>query len=98
MIRRIFLLPVMFAGLVATAAHIAPASANPSILVDVATGRVIESDDPFQRWFPASLTKLMTTYVVFRAIEAGEIAFSSPVRISKDAAKLPPSKMGYKPG
>jgi D-alanyl-D-alanine carboxypeptidase len=74
------------------------AAANPSILIDTATGRVIESEDPFQRWYPASLTKLMTTYVVFRAIQAGEITFSSPVTISKKAAKLPPSKMGYPVG
>ena len=97
--RRLLLLSVTLASVAASAVlHIGQASANPSILVDTATGRVIESDDPFQRWYPASLTKLMTTYVVFRAIQAGEITFSSPVTISKKAAKLPPSKMGYPVG
>ncbi|MDQ6432611.1 D-alanyl-D-alanine carboxypeptidase family protein [Mesorhizobium sp. LHD-90] len=95
MIRRSLILSALIA---ATALHAAPAAANPSIVFDVATSRVIESDDPFQRWYPASLSKLMTTYVVFRAIQAGEVTFSSPVRISKAASQLPPSKMGYPPG
>ncbi len=71
------------------------AFANPSILIDVTSGQVIESDDALHRWYPASLTKLMTTYVAFRAIQAGEVTLSSPIRISKAAAALPPSKMGY---
>ena len=76
----------------------APALANPSILIDANTGRVLESEDATRRWYPASLSKLMTTYVAFRAIQAGEVTLDSPVRISKAAANLPPSKMGYKPG
>ena len=40
----------------------------------------------------------MTTYVVFRAIQAGEVQLARPIEISKKAAKEPPSKMGYKPG
>ncbi len=98
MMRRILLFSLAISSMVATSLHALPALATPSILIDTQTGRVIESDDPFQRWFPASLTKLMTTYVVFRAIHRGEITFSSPVTISKTAAKLPPSKMGYQPG
>ncbi|MBX3568487.1 MAG: D-alanyl-D-alanine carboxypeptidase [Rhizobiaceae bacterium] len=92
---RRLLLPLALA-----AAHLAtaPALAGPSIVFDVATGKVIESDDAMHRWYPASLTKLMTTYVVFRAIRAGELTFSSPIAISREATKLPPSKMGYKAG
>lgn len=74
------------------------ASANPSLLIDTRTNQVIESESPFQRWYPASLTKLMTTYVAFRAVEAGEVSLTSPVIISKKAAKQPPSKMGYPVG
>ena len=76
----------------------ASAGAGPSLLFDAKTGQVIESDNPFQRWYPASLTKLMTTYVAFRAVQAGEVTLASPVRISKNAANEPPSKMGYQPG
>ena len=75
-----------------------PAAAGPSILFDAASGRVIESDNAFQRWYPASLTKLMTTYVAFRAVQSGEVTLLSPVLVSKKAANEPPSKMGFAPG
>ena len=75
-----------------------PAHAGPSIVFDVGTGRVLGYDDAFQRWYPASLTKLMTAYVTFRAIEAGELDLASPIKVSKNSASEPPSKMGFKPG
>ena len=84
------------AGLSVTA--LASASANPSIAVDVGTGKVYEQHEAFQRWYPASLTKLMTVYVVFRALQSGQVTLDSPVRMTVRAAKEPPSKMGYKPG
>ncbi|WLS03454.1 D-alanyl-D-alanine carboxypeptidase family protein [Shinella oryzae] len=72
--------------------------AGPRMLVDVNTLQVIEHEDAFQRWYPASLTKLMTAYTVFRAVKAGEITLDSPVTMSKHAAAEPPSKMYFKPG
>ncbi len=75
-----------------------PAAAGPSLVVDLDGGRVLSQEDAFQRWYPASLSKLMTAYVVFRAVAAGEVTLTSPVRITKNAAKEPPSKMGYPPG
>ncbi len=74
------------------------AEANPSIAVDVGNGKVLSQEDAFQRWYPASLTKLMTAYVTFRALQSGQMTLNSPVRISARAAKEPPSKMGYRPG
>jgi len=88
-------LGVATVGLVALAAT---ANAGPSLLFDASTGQVIESEDAFARWYPASLTKLMTTYVAFRAVEAGEMTLQSPVRVSSEAAKEPPSKMAYPVG
>ncbi|MCO5064801.1 MAG: D-alanyl-D-alanine carboxypeptidase [Rhizobiaceae bacterium] len=76
----------------------APALANPSMLFDLQSGRVIHHQEAFQRWYPASLTKLMTAYVTFRAIEAGELTLDSPIRVSKKAASQIPAKMGYQPG
>ena len=76
----------------------APASAGPSIVIDAATGQVLSHDNAFQRWYPASLTKLMTAYVTFRAIQGGELELTSPIKVSKNSASEPPSKMGYKPG
>ena len=86
------------AGLAVLLAGAGAAHAGPAVLVDLGTGKVLEHEDAFAPWYPASLTKLMTTFVLFRAIKAGEITLSSPVRISERAAKEPPSKMGYKPG
>jgi D-alanyl-D-alanine carboxypeptidase len=73
-------------------------SATPSLLFDLSDGRVISHEEAFQRWYPASLTKLMTAYVTFRAIQAGELQLDSPITVSKKAAKEPPSKSGFKPG
>jgi D-alanyl-D-alanine carboxypeptidase len=86
------------AALLFTASQASIANANPRMLVDVNTLQVIEHEDAFQRWYPASLTKLMTAYTVFRAIKAGEISFESPVVMTKNAAAEPPSKMYFKPG
>lgn len=73
-------------------------AAGPSIVVDVASGKVLEHKDAFKRWYPASLTKLMTAYVVFRQVKTGKMTMESPVTISRIASKAPPSKMYFKPG
>ena len=77
---------------------VAAFAAGPSIVVDVKTGKVLEHKDAFQLWYPASLTKLMTAYVVFRQVEAGKIALDDKITVSAAAAKAPPSKMHFKPG
>ncbi len=82
----------------ALALDLGAAAASPTLVFDVNTGKVFEHGEAFQRWYPASLTKLMTVYVAFRAVKAGEIEFSSPIRITRHAASEPPSKMGYKTG
>lgn len=92
------MLSLGIATLAFAAATIGPASAGPTLLFDAGTGQVLESEDAFARWYPASLTKLITAYVAFRAVEAGEVTLQSPVRVSRHAANEPPSKMGYPPG
>jgi len=72
--------------------------ATPYISVDVQTGEVLAHAQAFDRWYPASLTKMMTAYVAFKAIEAGEISLDTPITLSAAAAKLPPSRSGYKAG
>ncbi|MGV3550281.1 D-alanyl-D-alanine carboxypeptidase family protein [Rhizobium sp.] len=85
-------------GAVLSAGVVAPAVAGPHLLVDIKTGKVMEHEDAFQKWYPASLTKLMTAYVAFRQIKAGKLALSTPIVMSKLAASEPPSKIGLKPG
>ncbi|MBN9077616.1 MAG: D-alanyl-D-alanine carboxypeptidase [Rhizobiales bacterium 65-79] len=84
--------------LVLASPAISPALAGPSLLFDVNDSRVLEHQDAFARWYPASLTKLMTAYVAFKAIGAGEVTLQSPIRMTKNSASQPPSKMGFKPG
>jgi D-alanyl-D-alanine carboxypeptidase len=74
------------------------AAANPVVVVDVASGRVIAHQEAFRKWYPASLTKLMTAYVTFQAIRRGQVSLDSVVVMSKHAADQPASKMYFKPG
>lgn len=76
----------------------APAAANPTLLLDLTDGRVLQQQDAYRRWHPASLTKLMTAYVTFKALRAGELTLESPIKVSKKALRQPPSKMGYPVG
>lgn len=98
--RRYFRIPALVSAALLLALFFATVarSAGPTIVVDVNSGKVLEHKDAFQRWYPASLTKLMTAYVVFRQVQAGNLSMQSPVTISKKAAAAPPSKMHFKPG
>lgn len=91
-------LKLLLAGAVALPALSASAFANPSMLFELETGKIIEHQDAFKRWYPASLSKLMTAYVTFRAIAAGEAQLDSPIKVTKHSAGEPPSKMGFKAG
>ncbi|MCB1385421.1 MAG: D-alanyl-D-alanine carboxypeptidase [Nitratireductor sp.] len=68
---------------------------GPYLVIDAATGGVLAEKNATDRWYPASLTKLMTTYVALREVKAGHITLQSPVRISPNAEREPPSKMGF---
>ena len=79
----------------------APAIAEHSpvyIVVDLDAGKVIDHSGAGKLWQPASVTKLMTTYIAFKAMRAGQLTPESRVVVTKNALKEPPSKMGYKVG
>ncbi|MEL7213453.1 MAG: serine hydrolase [Pseudomonadota bacterium] len=77
-----------------------PAMAAPyaAMVMDARTGEVLHSRNADTRLHPASLTKMMTLYVAFEAIERGEISLDTKVRISKKAAAEIPSKLGLRAG
>ena len=79
----------------ATAAAPAPYAA---MVMDARTGKVLHSRNADTKLHPASLTKMMTLYVAFDAIENGEISLDTMVTISRKAASEPPSKLGLKTG
>lgn len=74
------------------------AQAAPLLLVDARTYDVLYADDAGQPWHPASLTKMMTSYVAFTAIKEGRITLDTPITISRRAWNLPPSKSGLAVG
>lgn len=84
--------------LCAIAAPTFTAQAAVHIVVDLEAGTVLEHKDAAKLWHPASVTKLMTAYVTFKALKAGELTLESPVVVSQNALNEPPSKMGYKVG
>lgn len=68
------------------------------VLLDVATGNVIAQSNMDNQLEPASLTKLMSTYVVFSALKNKTINLDDEVRISETAWKAEGSRMFIKPG
>ncbi len=69
-----------------------------SIVVDAATGNVLEAVNADQPRHPASLTKMMTLYLTFEALRDRRIALNQVVPVSAHAASMEPSKLGLVPG
>ena len=80
------------------AASPAWASKYASIVIDMETGQVLHDRDADETRHPASLTKVMTLYLVFDAIESGKLKLSDRLTVSKAAARAQPSKLGLKAG
>ncbi|MBU3261126.1 serine hydrolase [Roseovarius sp. PS-C2] len=76
----------------------AAAAPYAALVMDARSGEVLHSRNADTRLHPASLTKMMTLYIVFEAVENGEISLDSPVKISSHAASEPPSKLGLRAG
>jgi D-alanyl-D-alanine carboxypeptidase len=71
---------------------------NAALLIDASSGEVIQSQQANALWYPASLTKLMTAFMVFKAVEAGKVDWESEITISANAAGQSPTKFGFKTG
>ena len=82
----------------ALALGVGEASATPALVVDVDTGQTLFERDATAPWYPASLTKLMTTYVALQAVRDGRLTLDTPLTMSARAANMPASKMGFRPG
>src|SRR3954469_5574312 len=85
-----FALSALWAGAVSAAA--------PALVVDVDSGKVLYAERATDPWFPASITKLMTTYVALDMVRSGRASMDQLLTLSPEAAAQPPSKMGFKPG
>ncbi len=78
---------------------IAPVSGKYSaIVVDGNTGSVLYDADSTATRFPASLTKMMTLYLLFEAMDARRVGIDTEIPVSAYAASRPPTKIGFRPG
>ncbi len=103
--KQFFLILTVFA--VFTGALSAPALARgksgenklyASIVIDADTGTVLSQSSADKSLHPASLTKVMTLYMLFEAMQNGQISLKDRIRISKHAAGMVPSKLGLTAG
>jgi D-alanyl-D-alanine carboxypeptidase len=69
-----------------------------AIVADAQTGSVLMAASADEQRYPASLTKMMTVYMAFEALRDGRISLSSPIRVSAEAASMPPSRLGLAAG
>lgn len=69
-----------------------------SIVIDAQTGKVLSEHDADRPDYPASLTKMMTLYLAFDALEKGKISLNDGFVVSAHAARQAPSKLGLRPG
>lgn len=77
---------------------VAGAQAAPTLLFDAADGKVFYAEDADNQWHPASVTKVMTAYVVFEALKAGKIKLDDKITCSEKAFLQQPSKVGLPVG
>lgn len=89
---------ILCLALAAASARAVAGADGPILLFDPATGDVLARERAGEPWYPASLTKLMTSYVVFKHLRAGTLKLDQPLAVSELAASMPPSKIGVKPG
>jgi len=84
--------------------HAKPAAASSysppyaAIVVDAKTGAALHQANPDALRHPASLTKVMTLYLLFERLEAGKISLDSQMEVSTHAASQAPTKLGLQPG
>ena len=69
-----------------------------AITVDARNGNVLYAENADGIRYPASLTKMMTLYVLFQDLKNGKIKLNSPIRMSARAAAMAPSKLGVRAG
>lgn len=80
---------------------VSPAAADSraaAVVVDANTGKTLYSSNADAKRYPASLTKMMTLYMLFEAMASGKVSKSTPIPVSAYAAAQPPTKVGFQRG
>jgi len=103
-VRPVHRVSILAAALLGLALFVHPAAAQigssryASIVVDARSGEILSSVNPDETRYPASLTKMMTLYMTFEALRDRRIRLNQLVPVSPDAAQMPPTKLGLRPG
>ena len=96
--------PTGLAAVLLTAALLLGLAATPvqakyaSLIIDAQTGRVLHSVNAETRNYPASLTKMMTLYLVFEALDEGRLSLERDLNVSARAARQPAARLGLEKG
>ncbi|MCX5479693.1 SPOR domain-containing protein [Kaistia geumhonensis] len=85
-------------AMVTTTVADAVAAPKSAIVVDAKTGKVLYAQDADALRHPASLTKMMTLYMLFGALDSGKLSLDSRLKVSTFASRQSPTKLGLKPG
>src|SRR2546421_6580420 len=88
---------LMWAGILCTATAFTGerAAAEALLVIEAESGKVLFSQNAGYPWYPASVTKLMTTYVTLRAVKEGRLTLDTPLTVSANAVAQAPVKMGF---
>ncbi len=78
--------------------HSATAAPDSAIIVDAKTGKTLFSEAPDARRYPASLTKMMTLYLLFDSLDEHKTSLGTRISVSPHCAGQAPSKLGFRPG
>lgn len=86
------------AALLLCAGTAAAQDRHAALIVDANNGQVLHAAQADEPRYPASLTKMMTLYLAFEAIEQGRATYATRIRVSQEAASQPPTKLDLEPG
>jgi D-alanyl-D-alanine carboxypeptidase (penicillin-binding protein 5/6) len=92
------LLAAIITATLVVAAPLSAMAGSASLILDARTGKVLSSENADVLNHPASLTKMMTIYMAFEALNRGKITWDTPIVMSKYAASRPPTKLGARAG
>lgn len=94
----VFVFGLIVLAVVCSPAQAAAKRAYAGIVVDAKTGKTLYSQAADSPRYPASVTKVMTLYLLFQELDAGRLKLSSKMRVSKHAAAAVPTKLGLRAG
>ena len=91
-------LVVLFLAAFAFAAEPASAARYAAVVIDADTGAVLHGERSTARRYPASLTKMMTLYLIFERLRSGKYKLTTRMKVPHRATLQPPSRLGLKRG